>query len=346
MITVKLYSRKDCQLCDQARADLEALKETIPHQLVEVDIDQDNVARKKFGDLVPVVEVGPYHLKPPFNRQELQITMGAVQLGQEQDQKIAQARATTIALPGMTWTRADRFSAWLSRHYLAVLNTIVLIYVGLPFLAPVFMKAGITGPAYAIYKAYGAVCHQLAFRSWFLFGEQDAYPRAAAGVPGLIPFSQATGIPDGDLVSARNFIGNPTIGYKIAFCERDVSIYGAILVFGLLYGLTRNRLPGGKSLPPMPWYAWAIIGILPIGLDGFSQLLSQPPFSFSFLPYRESTPFLRFLTGSLFGFTTAWFGYPLVEESMADSRRILDRKWKALFGERIETRETRVENRE
>jgi uncharacterized membrane protein len=64
--------------------------------------------------------------------------------------------------------------------------------------------------------------------------------------------------------------------------------------------------------------------MLPIGLDGFSQLLSQPPLNF--FPYRESTPFFRSLTGFLFGFTTAWFGYPMVEESMAEARQVLAAK--------------------
>jgi hypothetical protein len=46
----------------------------------------------------------------------------------------------------------------------------------------------------------------------------------------------------------------------------------------------------------------------------------------NFLPYRESSPFLRSLTGFLFGFSTAWFGYPMVEASMAESRKIMQRK--------------------
>jgi uncharacterized membrane protein len=74
----------------------------------------------------------------------------------------------------------------------------------------------------------------------------------------------------------------------------------------------------------IPWYLWLSLAIIPIGLDGFSQLLSQPPLGF--LPYRESTPFLRVLTGFLFGFLTAWFGYPMVEETMADSRKLIEAK--------------------
>ncbi|HEX7975682.1 MAG TPA: DUF2085 domain-containing protein, partial [Anaerolineales bacterium] len=172
----------------------------------------------------------------------------------------------------------------------------------------------------------GARSAQLAYRSFFLFGEQPVYPRLAAGVPGVIPFGQATGISEGDSAdarwAARDFVGNKTVGYKVALCERDVAIYGAILLFGLVFALS------GRSLPGLPWYLWLLVGLAPIALDGFSQLLSQPPLSF--LPYRESTPLLRSLTGFLFGLTTAWFGYPVVEATMAESRLVMADKWRRI----------------
>jgi uncharacterized membrane protein len=108
------------------------------------------------------------------------------------------------------------------------------------------------------------------------------------------------------------------MGYKIALCQRDIAIYGGILLFGLLFSVTGMRL---KSIP---WYLWLALAIVPIGLDGLSQLLSQPPLGF--FPFRESTPFLRVLTGFLFGFFTAWFGYPMVEETMRDTRQLMEDK--------------------
>jgi uncharacterized membrane protein len=164
------------------------------------------------------------------------------------------------------------------------------------------------------------VCHQFAFRSWFLFGEQAEYPRQAAGVAGVLSYGQATGLDEQDIFAARQFVGNPQLGYKVALCQRDVAIYGGILAFGVIFTLTGRRL---KSLP---WYIWLAVGILPIALDGMSQLLSQPPLSF--LPYRESTPFLRTLTGLLFGFTTAWFGLPLVEQTMVETRQYMESKFR------------------
>jgi len=110
----------------------------------------------------------------------------------------------------------DRVILAISRHWLLYLNLVVLLYVGVPFLAPIFMQIGATGPAHAIYTFYGALCHQLGFRSFFLFGEMSTYPRAI--------FQQYTGIDPNDLFGARAFIGNAQLGWKVAFCERDVAI--------------------------------------------------------------------------------------------------------------------------
>ncbi len=315
MITVTLYSRADCHLCDIAKDDLAALQDEFPHQLVEIDIDSDDGLVAEFGEKIPVIEVGPYRKAAPFNQQDLRITLMAARDRINQLEKIGDKGYKRSKARSRTITRTDKFSLWFSSHYTLVFNFLVVIYLGVPFLAPVLMNAGITGPARLIYRAYSTVCHQFAYRSWFLFGDQPAYPRTAAEVAALVPYGEATGMDEADPFAARAYIGNEQVGYKVAFCERDVAIYGGILVFGLIFAAT------GRRLPSLPWYFWVLLGMVPIGLDGFSQLLSQPPFSF--WEYRESTPLLRSLTGGLFGFATAWFGYPMVEEGMRDTRRIL-----------------------
>jgi uncharacterized membrane protein len=320
MIEVVLYSRDDCHLCSSALSDLKSLQVKVPHLLKIIDVDGDPVLLEKYGNDVPVIEAGPYTIRSPFNIQDLEITLRAAAQRAEQIQLIdGSIEAGEITYP-LKITRSDRFSSWIARRYMSVLNIIVFIYLGLPFLAPIMMAAGVTGPASLIYRVYGAVCHQLAFRSWFLFGEQAAYPRQAAGVNGLIPYAIETGLDEDDQISARQFTGNSTVGYKVAICQRDVAIYAGILIFGIVFNLT------GKKIKPLPWYLWLLIGILPIALDGFTQLMSQPPISL--FPYRESTPLLRTITGLLFGLTTAWFGYPLVEETMVDIRKYYDKKFK------------------
>ena len=212
----------------------------------------------------------------------------------------------------------DRIILVLSRHWLAFLNLFIFGYVGLPFLAPVFMKAHLDGAARVIYTMYSGLCHQLGYRSWYLFGERAVYPRDI--------FQQFTGIDPNDLWASRGFIGNETLGFKVAYCERDVAIYGAILLFGLLYSLPAMR----QWVRPLNWLMYGLIGVAPIALDGFSQLFSQYPYNtlplFSLLPYRESTPFLRTLTGALFGTANAWLALPYLLASMAEIRRELEIK--------------------
>lgn len=318
MIQVVLYTREDCHLCELVKEQLESLMVLIPHQLVEVSIDGDKNLVKKYGMKIPVVEIGPYTLKAPISMHDLEITLRAAQERERQITQIDSAIEQRVYKEPVLITSADRFSLWLSHRYMLVMNLIVLIYVGLPFLAPLMLSYGFSAPANLIYKGYSLVCHQLAFRSWFLFGEQPAYPRQIAGLKGLQPYGLATGMDEFDNFQARLFTGDPKIGYKVALCQRDVGIYGGILFFGLVFSLSKRRL---KSLP---WYLWMIIGIMPIAVDGFSQLLSQSPINL--LPMRESTPFLRTITGFLFGFTTAWFGYPMVEETMREIRNFTQAK--------------------
>lgn len=313
-INITLFSRSDCSLCDQAIQDFKELQSEIPHNLMIVDIDSDDALKEAYTDRVPVVETGKYILEAPFDINKLRMTLGAARDSADQKaKKIGKKRYNRNVKRKVTVTKGDRISLFISKKYLLILNILVFFYVGLSFLAPVLMKAGLPGLAKPIYTVYSGVCHQLAFRSWFLFGDQEAYPRSAANVDGLVPYGEATGLDEGNLWEARAFRGNESVGYKVAFCERDVAIYAAMLLFGLLYWVTKERIPA------LPWYLWLIIGMGPIGLDGFSQLFSQIP-NFPFWPYRESTPFLRTLTGGIFGFTTAWFGYPLVKETMEDTR--------------------------
>jgi uncharacterized membrane protein len=329
MITITLYIRAGCELCKQAEKDLNALQDVIPHQLAILDIDTDPALRDTFALEIPVVEVGPFRLKAPFTRQELQMTLGAAADRRLQLEKINDKTFRVNTSRTQTISRADKISYWISKHYLAIFNAFLILYIGMPFLAPIFKKAGWNAPAEVIYKIYSPLCHQWAFRSFFLFGEQAYYPHAAANIPGVLTFEQVSGISDltdPSRLQARQFQGNPILGYKVALCERDVAIWGAMALFGLVYAITQRKLP------KLHWILWVLVGIGPIGLDGFSQLFSQIPNTFiqSILPYRESTPLLRVLTGFLFGITTAWFMFPFIEESMADTRRLLAKKFAVL----------------
>lgn len=322
MIDVVLYSRENCHLCHQTQTDLEEMQNIVAHRLEIVDIDQYPELLARYALEIPVVEIGPIKLKAPISKEQLRATLQAFSVNGElnADETV---RQESIPPPiTVSQGKGDRIAYWITRHYLALFNIFVALYLGLSVLAPVLMRIGIEGPANLIYRGYSFLCHQLPYRSIFIFGEQVVYPRSSAGLDGLITFGEATGLSEGNLpsevFSARNFTGDGRVGYKIALCQRDVAIWGGILVFGLLFGLSRKKIPG------LPWYLWILIGLVPIAIDGISQLISQPPLGL--IQFRESTPTLRLITGFLFGFTTAWFAYPQVDEAMHDTRDMMDYK--------------------
>jgi hypothetical protein len=168
--------------------------------------------------------------------------------------------------------RMQRFVLWLSKHWLRVVAVFFALYVGLPFAAPTLMKIGATGPAKVLYTIYSPMCHQFAFRSWFLFGEQAAYPRADAQVDALGTFEDFAaqdayfaGVEDlstwtADLqLLARAFVGNDQMGYKVALCERDIAIYGALLLFTAFFGLFRNKIRPARFCCTCCW-GWGRLG--------------------------------------------------------------------------------------
>lgn len=303
MIRVTLYSRPECHLCDQARSQLAALQAEVPHQLVEVDVTSDLVLLGRYGEKVPVVQSGPYTLHAPFSQLDLKV---ALQSARDRDE----GKPLLTGGSRVRAIRADRIVLSFARHWLAAINLLVFLYVGLPFAAPVLMKAGAVTPARLVYRLYSPLCHQLAFRTWFLFGEQIAYPMEAAGTS-LVSYEEALGLDPNDVLAARAFVGDERVGYKVALCQRDVAIYGGLLFGGLAFGLLRRRLR------PLPLWIWALFGVLPIAIDGGTQLLGVFPF-LSFLA-RESTPFLRTLTGGVFGILNVWMAYPYVQESMDET---------------------------
>ena len=226
-------------------------------------------------------------------------------------------------------------------NWLRIVLTVLALYISLPWIAPALAKAGWLRAADVIYTLYSPFCHQFAFRSVFIFGEQPFYPRGAAD-SAYTPFEQyaaqseafqmqyrhwsaiysgSVASPPGSVeglnqfsvaqqIAARHFIGDETFGYKTSLCARDLAIYSMIFVGGLIYRRYRWRIR------PLPFWIFVIAGLSPIGIDGLSQLLSYPPFEF--WPVRETTPLFRIATGAVFGLMSAWLGFPYFERSMQD----------------------------
>jgi len=219
----------------------------------------------------------------------------------------------------------------LSRHWLAWANLAWGVLIGLPWLAPVLMKAGAAAPARAIYRFYGLLCHQLADRSFFLFGPKLMYAYSE-----LLPYA-----PDADTwLGLRTFIGAPELGYKVAWSDRMVSMYGGIFLGGLLFALLRRRL---KSLG---WRGFTLM-VVPMAVDGTTHWLSDfagvgrgfrydnawlatvtrhrlPQSFYIGNAVGSFNSWMRLITGLLFGLAVVWLAYPLFDGYFQGIRRRLE----------------------
>jgi len=204
----------------------------------------------------------------------------------------------------------------IRRHGFTILATLVGLYAGLPWAAPVLMHLGWTGPAEAIYTLYSTQCHQMAQRSYFLFG-----PSVMVSPADL----EAAGVPFEPL-ALRAFLGNPELGWKLAWSDRMTSMYSALFISML--GLRVI----GRRLHPLPTWGLAAL-LLPMVLDGTTHLVSD--LSGVGLGFRDANDWLvgltgnrlpagfyagdawgsfnaemRLLTGALFGLAIVWYAGP------------------------------------
>lgn len=58
------------------------------------------------------------------------------------------------------------------------------------------------------------------------------------------------------------------MGAQVAICQRCLAMYGMMLLFGLTYGLMRGQVW------PLP-FRWYLLFLIPLGLDGGLQLVSE-----------------------------------------------------------------------
>jgi uncharacterized membrane protein len=177
----------------------------------------------------------------------------------------------------------DRLIYWLSRHWLLPISLLVALYVGLPWLAPFFMELGWFRAGNLIYLLYATQCHQLPQRSFFLFGNEPMYSLGKVQTAW-----QETNNP----LILRQFTGNSSMGWKVAWSDRMVFMYTSILLWGMLFWLLRRRIK------PLRWWL-LIIFLLPMAVDGFTHMISDFTGGIG-LGFRDSNAWLATLTNNTF----------------------------------------------
>ena len=249
------------------------------------------------------------------------------------------ASQTEIGSPATVPNRATarriaRISLWLFEHWVAVFALVWGTFVIAPFLAPVFMRLGWNGPAQAVYAVYSTLCHQMAQRSFFLFGPQPMYN--VDQLPVIMTGNEAA-----DMLALRNFIGSAELGWKVAWSDRMVSLYGGVWLAGLAFGVLRHR-----HIRPLRWPIFVLL-TFPIALDGGTHLISDltgglvggirynnqwlagltgnslPGWFYAGDAFGSFNSWARLISGLLFGFAIVWLAFPYLERGFQETAATL-----------------------
>lgn len=233
-----------------------------------------------------------------------------------------------------------RATYFFVRYWLVLFLALFGIYNILPFVAPVAMRLGWTPIGSAIYDLYATQCHQMAQRSFFLFGAQPMYNLDELPL-GLTDKSLS------DMLILRGFRGDDVFGWKVAWSDRMVYMYGSLWIISAVYWVLSRRRPW------KPLRIWIVALLLvPMALDGITHLLSDGNglsagfrydnawlatltnnvFADSF--YRGDTlgsfnSLIRFVTGVLFAVATGGLALPLLDREMKRSESALTAKLNA-----------------
>jgi len=171
---------------------------------------------------------------------------------------------------------------WLSSHWLQIFLVLYGMWVFTPFLAPIFMYIGWTGAGKAIYFIYSFFCHQLPERSFFLFGEKSMYS---------LNEIQAVWQDTINPMILRQFIGNESMGWKVAWSDRMISFYTSVWVFAVLWWPLRRKIK------PLAWWRFVLL-LLPLIMDGGTHTLSD--FAGIGQGFRDTNQWLVILTNNSF----------------------------------------------
>jgi uncharacterized membrane protein len=237
---------------------------------------------------------------------------------------------------GRAWAvKLNRAAYAVGRNWFPFTAAVLLLWVGLPWLAPLFMKLGWEGPAHTIYFIYSFQCHQMPQRSFFLFGPRAMYSLQEIG--GVWPAGN-------DPLALRQFIGTPAMGYKVAWSDRMVSAYSSIPLAALVWWPFRRRVK------PLTLIGFALLS-LPMAIDGSTHFVSDlaglgqgfrytnawlaslthnllAPSFYAGNALGSFNSWMRLITGVLFGTGLAWLAFPQMAGTFVRQSEQFESKFK------------------
>ena len=75
MLSVLLYTKESCGLCNEVKQELAALQANYPHQLIEIDIVREPAVFEAYKQIIPVVEIEGIRLQAPIIRLDLEAAL-------------------------------------------------------------------------------------------------------------------------------------------------------------------------------------------------------------------------------------------------------------------------------
>lgn len=149
-VRVILYTSATCVDCEGVSRILERLTPQYGLEVVQLSVTGDTALSEAYAEKVPVVEVEGGAL----GRLEAPIDEAQVRLYLEIARYILEPRADVVRQTGWRETKIDRVIDYMAVHWLRFVEIGLGIYVGLPWLAPIFAALGWWGLADPIYTAY------------------------------------------------------------------------------------------------------------------------------------------------------------------------------------------------
>lgn len=88
-VSVQLYMKPGCHLCEQTLTDLERLRRRHPHTVDLVDITGDDALLRRYGERIPVVAIGEREYAAPLTAADLERALdGASDSKPESDESL------------------------------------------------------------------------------------------------------------------------------------------------------------------------------------------------------------------------------------------------------------------
>lgn len=75
MLTITLYTKDGCHLCEQVKEMLPRFQSDYPHQLIEVDITQDDRDYARYHHKIPVLHIGDQVVAAPITAVKLEAAL-------------------------------------------------------------------------------------------------------------------------------------------------------------------------------------------------------------------------------------------------------------------------------